>query len=186
MRKSQARRSATMGDVVLASVRTKCIGAILIAAVGLIAHLSTYTIHPDGRAEITPSSNYFIPNDELRDVMAAADKNELPAIRRLIDHWGGYVGDREQADAWKKRARELGDQFELRSYAYKLLSQARHSEQGVSAKRALLGTALAAAERVLSLEKTDENAALVREIRAERGGGGGADVGSESPRRKQM
>jgi hypothetical protein len=149
------------------STRSKFIGAVFLAIVGLLAYLSTNTTKQDESLEKTPSSNYFIPTDEMPKVLAAANHKDIDAIRKLIDHWGGYAGNLDQAEVWKQKAREAGDEFELRLYARKLLNQAREPGKDRNARRALLENALATAERASTVKKSASTSRIIVEIREE-------------------
>ncbi|QYF91754.1 hypothetical protein KY495_13200 [Massilia sp. PAMC28688] len=120
-----------------------------------------------GEGVRTPSAAFGLTDEEVQSVTAAAEKNDLPSIRRLIDFYERYDFNRTEAARWAQRARSLGDSGELRLHADKLFSLATRTS-GMHERKRLLAEALEHVERAARQgENKDLNDALSKKIKAE-------------------
>jgi hypothetical protein len=136
--------------------------AVSLALVGAMLHISNGDNEPQ-----SPSSSFRLSDEELKGLEADAKKDDLDAIRKLIDFFERYNSDQKQADVWRQRARELGDPFELALHATYLLSKSMRVEGNNEEKLKLLNEALANAKRAFEADKSDSNKKLIQKIQSD-------------------
>jgi hypothetical protein len=109
----------------------------------------------------------LISNDDQEAVFKKAQANDLPAIRRLIDHFERSGGHVAEAEVWRERARALGDPTELRLHASELYMRAKYSSIDLEEKVRILEKAKVSANLSQKGESNDATRKLIATIQLE-------------------
>lgn len=102
------------------------------------------------RGSSTSSGSYLSP-EQTAQVLAEAQRGDLPAIKRLISHYEASGDVDGLAGPWRVRARKLGDPSELYHHAAWCFT-ASQEEQDPKVRAQLLEDALASAKRASAVD----------------------------------
>ena len=143
------------------------VGVMILVVVLMLGLLGAILdrVHKD--VPVRPGDNYFIPVDELDVLVLSAQKGSLTAMRKLIYYFEQYEGNVDKARYWSIKAREHGDENEIRLYIFETLYDIRYSGMNLLERHKALADIHVVAKRLLKEHENLKNEELLLEVESE-------------------
>lgn len=143
------------------------VGIVILSVVAVFGITEKVMDKVKNDAPMRPGDKYIIKKDELGVVILAAQSGDLPAMRKLIYYFEQYERNTDKAEYWSMKARQHGDENEIRLYVYEMLYKVRRTEINTLEKNKILNEAHDIAKKLLSNNKNSKNEQLIQEVESE-------------------